>query len=45
MTWEHEWESDVDNEFKIVDRLHDIWKCTSEKLAGTYHFLAYAWRD
>jgi len=34
MTWEHEWDSDVDNEFKIVERLHDIWDCTSEKLAG-----------
>ena len=41
MTWEHEWESDVDNEFKIVDRLHTSGNAHQRSWQGLLMLISY----
>ena len=34
MSWKHEWDSDLDNEKRIVAKLHEMWNCESSKMQG-----------
>lgn len=34
MSWKHEWDSDLDNEKRIVAKLHEMWSCESSKMQG-----------